>query len=48
MDYLMVVNTILVGGMFAIWTKKDLLNFVIKMGFLVALIANILRLSGKL
>lgn len=48
MDYLMLVNTVAAGFMFAIWTKKDVLNFLIKMVFFGLMLANILRLAGKL
>lgn len=48
MDYLLITNTVAAGVTFAIWAKKDILNFLIKMLFFGLMVANILKLAGKI
>jgi hypothetical protein len=40
MAYLLLINTIVFGSLHVIWNKSDLLNFTIKIIFLVLLIVN--------
>lgn len=48
MNLLDILNTAIVGFLFIIWTRKDWLNITIKTVFLTMLVANVLRLAGKL
>lgn len=47
MDTLILVNTIVAGGLFAIWQRNNLLNASIKIALMVLFVFNILRMAGK-
>lgn len=46
MDLVMVMNVILSGFVFSIWSKTNGLNLLIKMLLFTAMVVNILRLAG--
>ena len=41
---LAIINTVSAGFMFAVWSKRDPINFTIKLAFLALLIANVVAL----
>ena len=43
MHSLMIVNAVMYGLLFAVWTKSNLMNFVIKIGFLTLLVLNVIQ-----
>ena len=42
-----IVNTVVIGALFAIWQKNNVANTLIKISLLTLMIFNIMRLAGK-
>jgi len=43
-----IINTIVIGMLFSIWSNEGLVNVILKLSFLVLLVVNILNIAGKL
>lgn len=48
MDTLQLVNVLIMGALFGIWSKEGFLNLAMKCLFMGLFVVNILRLLGKI
>lgn len=48
MDYLFIINTILIGGLYLMWKRGDWFNLLIKSILFTIFVLNVIRLTtGK-